>query len=132
MARNVAFLALAVVIGVVVYVALNGAINRVVEIGPRTLPLTTGATLAVAALVAGLQFGGRLAARSFKPWAICLGAALSVILIVPSLIVHRSVAVTDLAPSAPGLILLLLVFLSAFLGVRATATGRNDTSGTDA
>jgi cbb3-type cytochrome oxidase subunit 1 len=129
-ARNLAFLALAVVIGIVVYFALQLLLTRIFSSDHRTLPLILGGAITIAAFVAGAQFGRRLKAPTVTPWALALGSVLSVLFAAPSVAFYPSNPIGLIFE--PGAILIVLVFVSAFLGVRATGRPSTAAGSTDA
>jgi hypothetical protein len=114
--RNVAFLALATLIGVVVYVVLNVVLNMLAGDDSSLLLLTTGAAVAIAGLVSGAQLGGRIRSPSPGLWGVALGSILALLLTAPLLFIGRGFSVSPVSALPIG-----LVFVSAFLGVRATA-----------
>jgi hypothetical protein len=125
--RNLAFLALAAIIGLVVYAALNVGLNELMGPPASLVPLSAGASVAIASFVAGAQLGGRVKTDAPHIWGLSLGAVLASLIAAPLVLLGGGYSLAPIS-ALP----LLLVVVSAFLGVRATARRKSGPGSNDA
>jgi hypothetical protein len=141
--RNLASLALATIVAVLLYVLFAVALAKVSESdATRSLPpvLIAGISTAAAAFVAGMFLGRTVRSHLPLRWGVALGATLVIAMALPSFLIDaRNVeGARDLAPAAAMTVIAFvwlpsfLAFFGAIFGLRATARPRIGTGSTDA
>jgi len=126
--RNLARLASATILGLVIWAVANAGIGHWLDLSPA---LGSTVPVAIASFLAGMILGGRVESHSPDRWGIALGCVLTVLLLLPSFFISPSAFPDGTPPLPRGIegmqlriavwIPFLLALVGPVLGVRATA-----------